>query len=389
MPPRVAVVHVLRTPFTRAPKGELKDTRPDTMAAHAIRAVVEAVPGLAPELVEDVILGCAMPEGEQGMNVARPAAVLAGLPYEVPAMTVNRFCSSGVQSIALAAQAIRAGQYGIAVAGGTESMTMIPFMGAKPAASPELMETHPELYVSMGCTAENVAARYGVSREEQDRFAVESQRRAAHAREKGWLREEIAPMPVSWLDDAGRRREALLAEDTILRPDTTLAGLAQLKPAFHPRGTVTAGNASPLTDGAAAAVLMSEERVQAMGVAPLGWFVDLAVVGVPPEVMGIGPVPAIRRLLERNGLSIGDIDVFEINEAFAAQAAYCVRELGLDPARVNPNGGAIALGHPLGATGTRQTGALLRELRRRGEKHGVVSMCVGGGMGAAALFEAA
>jgi acetyl-CoA acyltransferase len=389
MAARVAVVEVLRTPFTRAPRGELKDTRPDTLAAHAIRAVIAAVPGLAPERVEDVILGCAMPEGEQGMNVARPAAILAGLPDTVPAMTINRFCSSGVQSVALAAQAIRAGQYALAVAGGTESMTMIPFMGAKPAAHPELMETRPEVYVSMGCTAENVAARFGVSREEQDRFAYESQRRAALAREKGVFREEIAPMQVSWFDDTGKRREALLAEDTILRPDTTLEGLAKLKPAFNPRGTVTAGNSSPLTDGAAAAVLASEEKVVELGWTPLGWFVDLAVVGVPPEVMGIGPVPAIRKLLERNDLTKEDIDVFEINEAFAAQAAYCVRELGLDPARVNPNGGAIALGHPLGATGTRQTGTLLRELRRRGGKRGIVSMCVGGGMGAAALFEAA
>jgi acetyl-CoA acyltransferase len=389
MAARVAVVEVLRTPFTRAPRGELKDTRPDTLAAHAIRAVIAAVPGLAPERVEDVILGCAMPEGEQGMNVARPAAILAGLPYTVPAMTINRFCSSGVQSVALAAQAIRAGQYSLTVAGGTESMTMIPFMGAKPAAHPELMETRPEVYVSMGCTAENVAARFGVSREEQDRFAYESQRRAALAREKGVFREEIAPMQVSWFDDTGKRREALLAEDTILRPDTTLEGLAKLKPAFNPRGTVTAGNSSPLTDGAAAAVLASEEKVVELGWTPLGWFVDLAVVGVPPEVMGIGPVPAIRKLLERNDLTKEDIDVFEINEAFAAQAAYCVRELGLDPARVNPNGGAIALGHPLGATGTRQTGTLLRELRRRGGKRGIVSMCVGGGMGAAALFEAA
>ena len=388
MPSRVVIASAVRTPFTRAQKGELKDTRPDTMASWVIREAIARVPGLKPSEVEDVILGCAMPEAEQGMNVARIAAVLAGLPVEVPAMTINRFCSSGVQSIALAAQAIRSGQYEVAVAGGTESMTMIPMGGNKISANPELMERYPEIYTSMGATAENVAARFGVSREDQDRFAYESQRRAATAREKGKFREETIEVTARVYDDGGEPRQVTFRNDTILRPDTTLEGLAKLKPAFNPNGTVTAGNASPLTDGAAAAVVMSEERAAALGVKPLGYFVDFQVVGVPPEIMGIGPVPAVRRLLARNGLQASDIDLFELNEAFAAQSVYCIRELGLDPAKVNPNGGAIALGHPLGVSGTRMTATILRELRRRGGRYGVVTMCVGGGMGAAALFEA-
>ena len=389
MASRVVIASAVRTPFTRALRGEFKDTRPDTLAADAIRAAVAAVPGLEPEAVDDVVLGCAMPEAEQGMNVARQAALLAGLPDSVPAMTINRFCSSGVQSIAQVAQSIAAGMYDVAVAGGTESMSMVPMGGNKVSANPELMEEHPEIYTSMGATAENVAKRFEVSRADQDAFANESQRRAAAARAKGVFKEEIIPVKTEVFDDGGNPHEVTVIEDTILRPETTLEGLTKLKPAFNPKGTVTAGNASPLTDGAGAAVVMSEEKAKALGVKPLGYFIDFQVAGVPPEIMGIGPVPAVRKLLAKNKLEVKDIDVFELNEAFAAQALYCIRELGIDPAKVNPNGGAIALGHPLGVTGTRLTATLLRELKRRGGRYGVVTMCIGGGMGAAALFEAA
>jgi acetyl-CoA acyltransferase len=386
---RVVIASAVRTPFTRAYKGEFKDTRPDTLAAIAIREALAQVPGLKPEDIEDVILGCAMPEAEQGMNVARIASELAGLPDEVPGMTINRFCSSGVQSIALAAQAIKFGSMEVAIAGGTESMTMIPMGGNKISANPELMEKHPEVYTSMGATAENIAARFNVSREDQDKFAYESQRRAANAREKGIFKDEIVPVTTTVYDDAGKPHEVTVKEDTILRPDTTLEGLTKLKPAFNPKGTVTAGNASPLTDGAAAAVVMSEEKAKALGVKPLGYFIDLQVAGVPPDIMGIGPVPAVRKLLEKNKMKVSDIDVFELNEAFAAQSLYCIRELGLDPSKVNPNGGALSLGHPLGVSGARMTATLLRELKRRNGRYGVVTMCVGGGMGAAALFEVA
>lgn len=386
---RVVIASAVRTPFTRAHKGELKDTRPDTLLAHVIKEAVKRVPGLQPEQVEDVVIGTAFPEAEQGMNVARPAALLAGLPDTVPAMTINRFCSSGVQSIANAAQSIASGMTDVAVAGGVESMTMIPMGGNKVSANPELMAREPQVYISMGATAENVAKHFGVSREVQDAFALESQRRAATAREQGKFKDEIAPITVTVYDEAGKAHTVTLEHDTIMRPDTTAEGLAKLKPAFDAQGTVTAGNASPLTDGAAAVVVMSEEKAKELGVKPLGYFVDFVSVGVPPEIMGIGPVPAIRKLLEKNNLKTSDIDVYEINEAFASQASYCVRELGLDPSKVNPNGGGIAMGHPLGATGTRQTATILRELARRKGKYGVVSMCIGGGMGAAALIELA
>ncbi len=386
---KAVIASAARTPFTRALKGEFKDTRPDTLAAVAIAEAVKRVPGLKPSDVDDVILGCAMPEGEQGMNVARLAALLAGMPDSVSAMTINRFCSSGVQSIAQAAQSILAGMYEVVVAGGTESMSMVPMGGNKVSANPELMEKYPEVYTSMGATAENVAKRFGVSREQQDAFAYESQRRAATAREKGVFRDEIVSVTTEVFDDAGVPHTATVSVDTILRPETTLEGLAKLKPAFNPKGTVTAGNASPLTDGAGAVVVMSEARAQALGIKPLGSFVDFQVAGVPPDIMGIGPVPAVRKLLAKNKLSVKDIDVFELNEAFAAQSLYCIRELGLPADRVNPNGGAIALGHPLGVSGTRMTGTLLRELKRRGGRYGVVTMCIGGGMGAAALFEVA
>jgi acetyl-CoA acyltransferase len=387
MAQRVVIASTARTPFTRAHKGELKDTRPDTMAAHVIKAAIDRVPGLKKEQIEDVVLGCAMPEAEQGMNVARIAALLAGLPDSVPAMTINRFCASGVQSIAQVAAGIQAGHYEVGVAGGTETMTLVPMGGNKVSANPELMEKYPEVYTTMGATAEKVAAKWNVSRADQDAFALESQRRAATAREQGKLKDEIAPITAKWFDDAGQERTATIGDDTILRPETTLEGLQKLKPAFDSKGTVTAGNASPLTDGAAAAVVMSEAKANSLGVTPLGYFVDFTVAGVPPDIMGIGPVPAVRKLLERNKLTVKDIDLFELNEAFAAQGLYCARELGLPLDKVNVNGGAIALGHPLGVSGTRLVGTILRELKRRGGKRGVVTMCIGGGMGAAALVE--
>lgn len=389
MTERIVVASSARTPFTRAHKGELKDTRPDTMAAHVIKAAVERVPGLKKEEIEDVVLGCAMPEGEQGMNVARIAALLAGLPDTVSAMTVNRFCSSGVQSIAMVAQAIQAGQYEVGIAGGTETMTMVPMGGNKVSANPELMDRYPEVYATMGATAEKVAARFKVSREDQDAFAAASQKKATQAREKGVFKDEIAPIAVTVFDDAGKAKQMTVSDDTIIRAETTLDGLQKLKPAFDAKGTVTAGNASPLTDGAAAVVLMTESKAKALGVKPLGYFIDFAVAGVPPDIMGIGPVPAVRKLLAKNKLTVNDIDVFEVNEAFAAQSLYCLRELGIPAEKANPNGGAIAMGHPLGVSGTRMTGTLLRELKRRGGKYGVVTMCIGGGMGAAALFEVA
>ena len=389
MPGRVVIASAVRTPFTRAHKGEFKDTRPDTLAALAIREALARVPGLKGSDIEDVILGCAMPEGEQGMNVARIAAVMAGLPDTVSGMTINRFCSSGLQSIAQVAQSILVGQYEVGIAGGTESMTMVPMGGNKVSANAELMERYPEIYISMGATAENVAKRFDVSRDAQDKFAAESQRRAGAARTEGRFKDEIFAVKTTVFDDQDVPHEVTVTEDTILRPETTLEGLQKLRPAFNPEGTVTAGNASPLTDGAAATVLMTEQRAKSLGVKPLGYFVDFAVAGVPPDIMGIGPIPAIRKLLAKNKLTVKDIDVVELNEAFAAQAVYCSRELGLDPAKTNPNGGAISLGHPLGVSGTRMTATILRELKRRGGRYGVVSMCIGGGMGAAGLFELA
>ncbi|WNG56171.1 thiolase family protein [Archangium gephyra] len=389
MPGRVVIASAVRTPFTRAHKGEFKDTRPDTLAALAIKEAVAQVPGLKPEEVEDVILGCAMPEAEQGMNVARNAALLAGLPDTVPGMTINRFCSSGTQSIAQAAQAIKAGMMQVAVAGGTESMTMVPMGGNKVSANPEIMEKYPEVYTSMGATAENIASRYSVSREDADKFAYESQRRAATAREQGKFKEETFPVTTTVFDEEGKAHQVTVSVDTILRPDTTLEGLAKLRPAFNQKGVVTAGNASPLTDGAAAAVVMSEEKAQQLGVKPLGYFLDYQVAGVPPEIMGVGPVPAVKKLLAKNNLKVEDIDVFELNEAFAAQALYCIRELGIPLDKANPNGGAIALGHPLGVSGARLVATILRELKRRNGRYGVVTMCIGGGMGAAALIELA
>jgi acetyl-CoA acyltransferase len=389
MASRVVIASAVRTPFTRAHKGEFKDTRPDTLASLVIREAVARVQGLKKEDVEDVILGCAMPEAEQGMNVARNAALLAGLPDTVPGMTINRFCASGTQSIAQAAQAIQAGMIQVAVAGGTESMTMVPMGGNKVSANPEIMEKFPEVYTSMGATAENIAVRYSVTRDDADKFAYESQRRAATAREQGKFKDEILPVTTTMYDEDGKAKQVTVTFDTILRPDTTLEGLAKLRPAFNAKGVVTAGNASPLTDGAAATVVMSEEKAKALGVKPLGYFLDYQVAGVPPEIMGIGPVPAVKKLLAKNKLKIEDIDVFELNEAFAAQALHCIRELGIPLDKANPNGGAIALGHPLGVSGARMVGTILYELKRRNGRYGVVTMCIGGGMGAAALVELA
>ncbi len=386
---RIVIASTARTPFTRANKGELKDTRPDTLAAHVIKEAIARVPGLNASDIEDIVLGCAMPEAEQGMNVARIAGLLAGLPDTVSGMTINRFCASGVQAIAQVAQAITAGQYQVGIAGGVESMSMIPMGGNKVSANPELMETYPEIYTSMGATAEKVAAKFQVSRDDQDVFANDSQAKATKGRTEGKLKDEIAAITVRVFDETGKAQTVTVSEDTIVRAETTLDGLKKLKPAFDAKGTVTAGNASPLTDGAAAAVVMSESKAKQLGIKPLGYFVDFAVAGVPPDVMGIGPVPAVRKLLERNKLTVNDIDVFELNEAFAAQSLYCIRELKIDPSKVNPNGGAIALGHPLGVSGARMVGTVLRELKRRNGKYGVVTMCIGGGMGAAALVEVA
>jgi len=387
----VVVAAAVRTPMGRAHKGGLKDTRPDTLAAIAIKAAIERVPGLNPEDIDDVVLGCAMPEAEQGMNVARIASLAAGLPHTVPGVTVNRFCSSGLQSVADGAFKIMAGAVDCVVSGGTESMTMVPMGGNKPSAMPELMEKMPQAYIPMGITAENVANRFGISREEQDRFALHSHEKALAAQKAGKFDEELTPVHTQRL--VPNANGTVVAErithqrDDGPREGGTPETMAQLKPAFDPAGSVTAGTSSPLTDGAAAAVLMSAAKAKALGIAPLAFFRDYQVVGVPPELMGIGPLPAIQQLLQKNDLTVDDIDLYEINEAFAAQAVYCIRELGLDMDKVNVNGGAIALGHPLGCTGAKLLATGLHELKRRDGRYLVVSMCIGGGMGAAGLFE--
>jgi acetyl-CoA acyltransferase len=384
----VAIVAGVRTPFARANKGGLKDTRPDTMAQLVIEEAVKRA-GVDKAEIGDVILGCAMPEAEQGMNVARIAALAAGLPVDVPAMTVNRFCSSGVQSIALVADRVATGAYDVGVAGGVETMSMIPMGGNKPSLNPNVVEQMPAVYTPMGVTAENVARKFGVSRADQDAFALRSHTRATEAQKAGKLDAEIFAVKTQLFDADGNVQDVTVHKDEYPRADTTLEKLASLKPAFDPTGSVTAGNSSPLTDGAGAVVVASGERVKQLGVKPLGWFRAFAVAGVPPEIMGIGPVPAVRKVLKLAGLKIEDIDLFELNEAFAAQSLYCARELGVDPEKLNVNGGAIALGHPLGVSGTRLTLTILHELARRGGRYGVVTMCIGGGMGAAAIVERA
>jgi acetyl-CoA acyltransferase len=385
----VVIVSGVRTPFGRAIKGGLKDTRPDTLGAQVIRDSLARAPGIDAKEVEDVVLGCAMPEAEQGMNVARICAVAAGLPDETAAMTINRFCSSGVQSIAIVADRIAAGGYEVGIAGGVESMTMIPMGGNKISLNPEVVDKRPDVFTPMGVTAENIARRFGVERKAQDEFALRSHQRALAAQKDGKYANEIVPVKTVAYDEKGAPREIAVEKDEGPRADTSLEGLAKLKPAFDPTGSVTAGNSSPLTDGAAAVLVASAERAKQAKLQPLGYFRAFAVAGVPPDIMGIGPVPAVRKLLARTGMKLEDIDLFELNEAFAAQSLYCVRELGLDPEKVNVNGGAIALGHPLGVSGARLTITILNELQRRKGRFGVVTMCIGGGMGAAALVERA
>ncbi len=389
---QAVVVTAVRSAVGKAPKGSLKDARPDELASQVIRQALERTPGLEPDQVDDVILGCAMPEGEQGLNVARVAALRAGLPDSVPGVTVNRFCASGLQAIAMAAERILAGWAEVVVAGGVESMSLIPMTGWKFAPHPELVERWPDVYLSMGNTAEVVARRFEVSREDQDRWALRSHQRAAAAIREGRFRDEIVPVRVRRWEDASpapRPQELVFEVDEGVRFDTSLEALARLKPAFARDGTVTAGNASQTSDGAAACVVMSDRKAAELGLRPLGVFRSFAVAGVSPEVMGIGPVEAVPKALRLAGLRLQDVDLVELNEAFASQTLAVIRQLELDPERVNPNGGAIALGHPLGCTGAKLTATLLHEMRRRGARYGVVTMCVGGGMGAAGVFERA
>jgi acetyl-CoA acyltransferase len=385
-PLNVIIASAVRTPVGRALKGTLRSTRPEDLAATAMVAALARVPGLKAEDVDDVILGCAMPEAEQGLNIARNAVFLAKWPNSVPAETINRFCSSGLQAIAHAAMSVQAGLTQVSVAGGVESMSMVPMSGNKVSLNPKLMDEYPEAYIAMGHTAERVAQRFDVSRAAQDAFAVRSHERALAAIAAGRFNDEIVPVKARVLEGAAPS-ELEFKIDECPRPGTTLEVLAKLKPVFKQDGSVTAGNSSPTNDGAAAAVLLSERKASELGVKPLGHVRGFALAGVDPDIMGIGPVPAIRKLLAQTGLSIADIDLFEINEAFAAQAVYCGRELGIPDDKLNVNGGAIALGHPLGCTGAKLTATLLHELRRRGARLGIVSMCIGGGMGAAGLFE--
>ncbi|MBI3071676.1 MAG: thiolase family protein [Deltaproteobacteria bacterium] len=375
----VVIVAGARTPFGRGVKGVFKDVRPESLGAAAVKGALAKVPTLKAADVDDVVLGCAMPEAEQGLNVARQVAVLAGLPVEVPAMTLNRFCSSGLQTIADVANRIAVGQIDCAIAGGVESMSAVPMGGNKVSLHPELAESFPEIYAPMGLTAENIARRFDVSRGAQDEFAAESHAKTIAARKAGRFRDEIVRVEFKGVP--------AVADDECPREDTSLEKLAALKPAFDPTGTVTAGNSSPITDGAAVVVLMSCEMAEKRGLKPLGAVRGYAVVGVAPDIMGIGPVPAVRKLLQRTNLTLDKIDLVEMNEAFAAQSVYCARELGIDKARLNVNGGAIAIGHPLGASGARLVIALLNELARRGATRGVATMCIGGGMGAAALLD--
>jgi acetyl-CoA acyltransferase len=384
----IAVVSIARTAVGKANKGQLRDTRPDTMLGHVIEEAVRRAQDLEPKQIGDVIIGCAFPEGEQGMNVARIGSFIAGIPNSVPAMTINRFCSSGLQAMATAAGRIALGGIDVAVAGGVESMSMVPMGGGKPSSNPALLDRYPEAYSAMGITAENVAKKYDVTREQQDEFAFNSHKKAVAAQQAGKFAEEIVPLSTKVYTDDGPQ-EITFDTDEGPRKDTTLEGLAKLRPVFDTQGSVTAGNASQINDGAAAAVLMALDKAEELGLEPLALFRHFVVVGVDPDYMGIGPVPAIRKLMEVSGLSAIDVGTWEINEAFAAQAAYCLRELELDPGRVNVNGGAIALGHPLGATGAILTAKILHEIKRERHRFGVVSMCIGGGMGAAGLFERA
>lgn len=385
------IVSSVRTAVGKAPKGTLRSTRPDEMAATVLRGALERAPGLDPKEIDDVILGCAMPEAEQGMNVARIASLRAGLPVECSAMTVNRFCSSGLQTIAMASERIMVGGATAILAGGAETMSLIPMGGHRILPNPKLVDTYPDAYLNMGLTAERVAHRYGITREDQDAFALASHQKAVAAIAEGRFAGEIVPLEVT-VDSLTTKahkhsRTVTFSTDEGPRADSTAEALAKLRSAFHVKGTVTAGNSSQMSDGAAAALVMNGDRAKELGLTPLARFVAFATAGVLPEEMGIGPALAIPKVLKLAGLKLDDIDVFELNEAFAAQALAVIRELGLDPAKVNPNGGAIALGHPLGCTGAKLTATLLSELARRGGRYGMVTMCVGGGMGAAGIFE--
>jgi acetyl-CoA acyltransferase len=401
--PEAVIVSSIRTAVGRATKGSLRTTRPDDLAAIAIKEALARVPAVAPKDVDDVILGCAIPEAEQGMNVARIAALRAGLPVETSAMTINRFCSSGLQAIALAAERIRSGGAEIIVAGGTESMSMVPMGGNKVAPNPWLVDNRPDTYINMGLGTENIARKYGVTREQADEFSMNSHKKAVAAIAAGRFRDEVVPVEVkittlpngngngSYVAKGGPCKPTTqtftFSTDELPRADTNLEVLAKLKPAFHVKGTVTPGNSSPLSDGAAATVLMSDARAKVLGLTPLVRFVSYATAGCLPEEFGMGPVYAIPKALKLSGLSLDDIAVIELNEAFAAQSLCVIQQGNLDPGRVNPNGGAIALGHPLGCTGAKLTATLIRDLQRKNARYGMVTMCIGGGMGAAGIFE--
>lgn len=390
------LVASLRTAVGKAPRGTLRNTRPDDMAAAVIAALLRQTPGLAAEEIDDVILGCAYPEAEQGNNMARVASLRAGLPISVSGMTINRFCSSGLQAIAMAAERIMAGFADVVIAGGAESMSLVPMPGARLAPNPYMTECYPDVYLNMGLTAENLAQQYNIAREDADAFAFASHRKALAAVQGERFQDEIVPLEVTATEIAeaengsglqSRSRSITFARDEGPRADTSPEALAKLRPVFHAQGTVTAGNSSQTSDGAAAAVVMAAERAQELGLKPLGRFLAFAAAGVPPEVMGIGPVAAIPKALQMAGLKLDQIDLIELNEAFGVQSLAVIREAGLDPAKVNVNGGAIALGHPLGCTGAKLTATLLHEMKRRASRYGLVTMCIGGGMGAAGVFE--
>jgi len=382
----VVIADAVRSAVGRAHKGSLAQRRPDELAGEVIRGLMARNPKVKPELVEDVVLGCAMPEGEQGLNLARPAGFLGGLPQEAGAVTINRFCSSGLNAIAMAAANVAAGWQDIAVAGGVESMSMVPMTGNKLSASSEVMAEYPSVYTPMGITAENVANKFEISREDQDQFAYDTQMKAKKAIEAGVFADEIVEVHGVGFKD-GERQLFPFTVDELPRFETTLEGLGKLRPVFSLKGSVTAGNASPLSDGAAASLVMSADKAKELGVEPLGYFRHFVSVGVDPAIMGIGPVPAIQKLLKKTGLTIDDIDVIELNEAFASQSLYVKRQLSIPDEKLNVNGGAIALGHPLGCTGAKLTATALHELKRRGGRYAIVTMCIGGGQGAAGLFE--
>jgi acetyl-CoA acyltransferase len=399
--PEAVIVSAIRTPVGRAYKGTLRATRPDDLAALVIKEAIARVPGLSASEIDDVILGCAMPEGEQGMNVARIAALRAGLPVETSAMTINRFCSSGLQAIALAADRVRGGGADVIVAGGTESMSMVPMGGNKISPNPWLVDNYPDAYINMGLGTENIARKFGISRDAADQFAMGSHAKAIAAIAAGKFKDETLPVEVKTtsLPANGNGSSAkakpqkpstqsvIFDTDELPRADTSLEILAKLKPAFHAKGSVTAGNSSPMSDGAAAVVVMSDSRAKALGIKPLARFVAYATAGCLPEEFGIGPVNAIPKALKLAGLTLNDVAVIELNEAFAAQSLAVIQQAGLDGDKVNPNGGAIALGHPLGCTGAKLTASILRELQRRNARYGMVTMCIGGGMGAAGIVE--